>query len=57
MWPFKEKKLYRLTWSYSEGGYKYIEVIRAYNPAHAWKIIKRDHPLAITLVQLEEVRS
>ena len=56
MWPFKEKKLYRLTWSYSEGGYKYIEVIRAYNPAHAWKIIKRDHPLAITLVHLEEVR-
>ena len=55
MWPFKEKKLYKLTWSYHEGGYKYTEVVRAYNQAHAWKIVKRQHPISITLVCLEEV--
>ena len=51
------KKLYEVAWKYdSTSTASYTELVKAYDEAHAWKLIKREHGVAISLVDLEEVR-
>ena len=54
---FKKKKIYKLIWQYdTPSQYSYTELVKAYDPAHAWKIIKRGYATAISLISVEEVR-
>lgn len=54
---FKKKKIYKLIWQYdTPSPYSFTELIKAYDPAHAWKIVKRIHSIDISLVSVEEVR-
>ena len=59
MWPFKKKKLYKLTWAYgSEYAQRvetYTEYIRATDVADAWRKHKQDHPIATYCIEIEVV--
>jgi hypothetical protein len=54
---FKKKKIYKLTWQFdTPSQYSYTELIKAYDQAHAWAIVKRAHSTAISLVSIEEIK-
>lgn len=53
---FKKKKIYKLIWQYDTTSPYYTELVKAYDQAHAWKIVKQSHCIAITLVSVEELR-
>lgn len=56
MWPFKKKKLYKLTWSYgSETPIVYTDFIRATDIYDMWEKHKYDHPIATYCIKLEEM--
>jgi hypothetical protein len=51
---FKKKKLYKVVWKYdSTSGIYYTEIVKAYDVAHAWQLIKGAHATSITLVSIE----
>lgn len=53
---FGKKILYKIVWAYSSVmGCLHTEIIKAKDPSHAWKKIKRGHPYPITLISLEEI--
>ena len=60
MCMFKKKKLYKtykLVWQYATTSPdSYTELVKAYDPAHAWEIVKRGHGIPISLVSVEEAR-
>ena len=53
---FAKKKLYKVVWSWDNSYYySYTEIVKAKDPAHAWKKICRHHVYTINLVSLEEI--
>lgn len=56
MWPFKKKKTYLIKWNYGIGDIPEAELIKGYDYADAWRRLKKEHSLAISLVSIAEVR-
>lgn len=53
---FGKKYLYKIVWAYSTAmDYPNTEIIKAKDPSHAWKKIKRGHYYSMTLISLEEI--
>lgn len=51
---FGKKYLYKIVWAYSSiTGCPHTEIIKAKDPSHAWKKIKKEHCYPITLISLE----
>ena len=56
MYLFKKKKLYKITWTYNVPHTSpFIELVSAYDPAHAWKLVRQSHSTSISLEAWEEV--
>ena len=54
---FAKKKLYKVVWSWDNPYYySYTEIVKAKDPAHAWKKLCRQHFVSINLVSLEEIK-
>ena len=57
MWPFRKKKIFQITWSYdSLTKYHFTEIVQAVNIAAAWTKIRRQHGIAISLIEWTEVK-
>lgn len=51
---FGKKYLYKVVWAYgSSPGYHHAEIVKAKDPAHAWKKIRRQHEYSLNLISLE----
>lgn len=58
MWPFKKKKIYKITWHYIAYYHnrQIIDLVQGRNVAEAWQYIeKRERPYNISLDCIEEV--
>ena len=56
MWPFRKKKLYKLTWSYGSCYFEqYTDYIVARDTGEVWKKHKEEHPIATYCIELEEI--
>jgi hypothetical protein len=52
----EKKKQYKVVWKYGSSSVdSYTEIVKAYDEAHAWQIIKREHAVAIALVNVEAI--
>jgi len=56
MWPFKQKKIYKVTWSYgSNNTIHYTEIVKAKDVERAWNLVRRKHTLPIFCIEIGEV--
>ena len=56
MWPFKQKRLFQITWAYdAPSKYHFTEIIKAADLAGAWKKIRNQHGISISLIKWEEL--
>ena len=57
MWPFKKKKMFKITWRYC--AYPAImpstECVKAVDISKAWRRIRKQHISDITLISWEEI--
>ncbi len=54
MWINRKMKLYQVTWNYdSTDKTTYTDLVRAYDVAHAWSIIKKEHGVPISLISVK----
>ena len=57
MWPFRKTKIFKIIWSYdTPGKYYFTEIIRAVDIAKAWKKLRTEHGLPISLIEWTEVK-
>lgn len=57
MWPFRKTKMFQITWAYDcPSKYHFTEIIRAVDIAEAWAKIRRQHSIAISLIEWKEVK-
>lgn len=57
MWPFRKTKIFKIIWSYdTPGKYYFTEIIRAADIAKAWKKLRTEHGLPISLIEWTEVK-
>ena len=57
MWPFRKTKMFQITWAYDNPSkYHFIEIIRAVDIAAAWTKIRKQHSIAISLIEWTEVK-
>ena len=55
---FKKKKIYKVVWKYdSTSTVSYTELVKAYDEADAWRLIRKKHSVAITLDSMEETKN
>ena len=51
---FRKKKIYKVIWKYhSTSNTSYTEIVKAYDVAHAWQLIKSSHASSVSLVNIE----
>lgn len=58
-WFFKKKKLYCIVWTYNTSKHSsnstYKEIVKARDKYNAWKAIKREHAMPVSLISIEEL--
>ena len=53
---FKKRKIYKVVWAYDIECSPDTEYVKAFDIAHAWKKIKRQHAIPIQVISIEEVK-
>lgn len=57
MWPFRKTKMFQITWAYDNPSkHHFVEVIRAVDIAAAWTKIRKQHSIAISLIEWTEIK-
>ena len=52
---FRKKKIYKVVWRYNILCTPDIDIVKAKDVYGAWKRVKREHPLHIKLIRIEEI--